>query len=416
MTLVAGQALRVKIPINSGSLAQVNRARQQYLEVSSLAAIRFVVNSMRGLPGRKSLVLFTEDVRVLYRNQPDPEIERELRQINDAASRAAVVIHTIDPRGVVNYSATAADRGSRRGIGSVAGRRQQQVEDTEQGMEEMADQSGGLFLQGSNDLAGFVKEAAEDSDGYYLIGYRPEFGTFESRNGQPAFHKIAVKVKRAGMSVRTRDGFFGGPGGADAPDRTREGELTRSLQSPFDTASIHPRLTALFASEPGSGARIDALLYFDPKEVEWSREPDGNRRAVLDVAAGAFDENGTAIAPVDNTFAVQLNAQQYEEALKRGMVYGLSIPITKPGPYVVRAALRDPNREATGSAQQFVEIPNVASGRLTLSGITLRESAPQAAAEFPKAFSVATGAAPVQGLFACVRPPPAYAGGYSLSP
>ena len=50
------------------------------------------------------------------------------------------------------------------------------------------------------------------------------------------------------------------------------------------------------------------------------------------MAAGAFDENGLALAPVDTTFAVQLNAQQYEEALKRGMVYGLTHPDCQAGP------------------------------------------------------------------------------------
>ena len=58
-------------------LDQINRARQEYLAVGSLGAIRFVVNSMRGLPGRKSLVLFTEDMRVMYQGTTDEQVEAE---------------------------------------------------------------------------------------------------------------------------------------------------------------------------------------------------------------------------------------------------------------------------------------------------------------------------------------------------
>ncbi len=373
-------------PLGRGSRggAALDRFREETLTVGSLGAVRFVVNGMRGLPGRKSVVLFTEDIRMLNRGIADGMVVDAVQQLNDAASRASVVIHTVDPRGVEDYNITAADNTSRMSAGRasrVPARRERQAISSQQGMTEVAQESGGLFLQNANDLIDAVRKAAEDSDGYYLIGYHPDAHTFESGNGQPRFHRIEVQVKKAGLRVRTRDGFFGEPGGGDPPlERTREAELNRALQSPFAPGSIHPRLTAVLSNLP-AGSFIDALLYFNPKELKWSSGPDGAHQARIDVAAAAYDENGLALAPVDTTFALQLNSQRYDEALQKGMVYGIRIPVERPGPYQVRAAVRDAATEGSGSAQQYVEVPDVASGRLALSGIALREGAAAAPPE-----------------------------------
>jgi hypothetical protein len=45
---------------------------------------------------------------------------------------------------------------------------------------------------------------------------------------------------------------------------------------------------------------------------------------------------------------------------------------------VVRAAVRDAATEGSGSADQYVEVPDIASGHLALSGIVLQEAAAQA--------------------------------------
>jgi VWFA-related protein len=363
-----------------GGDAGFGRYREETMTVGSLGAIEYVLNSMTGLPGRKSLVLFTEDIRVLYQRATDGVIAGALQQVNDAASRAGVVIHTVDPRGMADYSVQAADNTSTmsgRRVGRVAGQRELQTATSQQGMSEVAEESGGLFLQGNNDLAGALREAAEDSDGYYLIGYRPEAGTFEKRDGELQFHKIEVKVKEAGLHVRSRDGFFGEPGGDRPLEHTREAELNRALQSPFSAGPIHPRLTAVYWNLKQGGASIDALLHFDAKELRWSSEPDGSHKATIDIAAAAFDEDGLALAPVDATFPLELKPEEYGEALNKGMVCGLRIPVTKAGPYQVRAAVRDTATEGSGSAEQYVEVPDVANGRLALSGILLKEVAAQ---------------------------------------
>jgi VWFA-related protein len=372
-------------PLGTGGRggAAANHFREETFAAGALGAIRFVVNAMSGFPGRKAVVLFTENVRMIYQGTSDEMVADAVQQLSDAASRASVVIHAIDPRGVQSYIVTPADNTTRmpsRRISRVPAQREQEAIRTEDGMFVLAEETGGLFLHDANDLAGALRKAAEDSDGYYLIGYHPDASTFENRNSQPRFHRIEVQVKRTGLRVRSRDGFFGDPGGGNRPlERTREAELNQALQSPFAASSIHPRLTAVFSNLWQTGSFINVLLYFNPKELKWTSEPDGDHKARIDVAAAAFDENGLALAPVDATFTLQLNAKEYDAAMQKGMAYGIQIPVGRPGPYQVRAALRDAATEGTGSAQQYVEVPDVASGHLALSGIVLQEAAAPAA-------------------------------------
>ena len=378
------------------------RYREENLEVGSLATVRFVVNAMRGLPGRKSLVLFTEDLSMIYQGATDEVKANAVQQLSDAASRASVVIHTVDPRGVVNYSPVAADDivgvpSSSRRVGRAPAQRSQQVTNTRQGMTEVAQENGGLFVQDGNDLTGALRIAAEDSDDYYLIGYHPDASTFEERSGQAQFHQIDLRVTKAGLHVRTRDGFFGDPGANPPLEHTREAELSEALQSPFAAGSIHPRLTAVFSNLGRTGASINALVYFNPKDLKWSSEPDGSRKALIDVAAAAYDEDGMALAPIDTTFPLQLTSQRYDEYLKKGMIWGIHFPVAKPGPYLVRAALRDAATEGVGSAEQYVEVPDIENGRLALSGIVLQEAAAQAA---PAKADLAQAPAPSEDITA----------------
>jgi VWFA-related protein len=59
----------------------------------SLGAIRYVVRGLKELPGRKSLILFSENVSMISH----PDVIDRLHRLTGAAERASVVIYAIDP-------------------------------------------------------------------------------------------------------------------------------------------------------------------------------------------------------------------------------------------------------------------------------------------------------------------------------
>jgi VWFA-related protein len=86
--------------------------------VGSLGAIQFVVKGLKDLPGRKSLILFSESMKFTFLGGPgivrsyslsNATSETRIRKLADEASRSSVVIHAIDPRGVINTNLTSED-------------------------------------------------------------------------------------------------------------------------------------------------------------------------------------------------------------------------------------------------------------------------------------------------------------------
>jgi hypothetical protein len=87
--------------------------------------------------------------------------------------------------------------------------------------------------------------------------------------------------------------------------------------------------------------------------------------------AAGFGDDGAAVDHLSKTYTVTVKKDAYERFLKDGFVYDFYFPIIKPGAYQMRIALRDHTTGKTGSANQFVEVPNVKKGGLVLSGVYL---------------------------------------------
>jgi hypothetical protein len=114
------------------------------------------------------------------------------------------------------------------------------------------------------------------------------------------------------------------------------------------------------------------MLYIDGKDLEFTDEPDGWHKAVVDIVAVTFGDNGQAVDSSDRTYTIRVKNDAYEKA-RDGLVYSVSHPVGKPGAYQMRVVVRDAGSEQVGSASQFIEAPDVSKGRLTLSSVIVKE-------------------------------------------
>jgi hypothetical protein len=317
----------------------------------------------------------------MYGGEQSQRVQDSIRRLGDAANRASVVIYSIDPRGLVYTGLTAADNTSGRTpqqISRIPLERSQEMFDSQDGMVILAHETGGLFMQNTNDIDGALRHVLEDGNGYYLIGYHPDASTFDAKTGKPKFHSMQVRVKRAGLHVRNRSGFFGTSDRESVPvPRTRLAQIARAMASPIGAGALHLRLTTLFSQAPKTGPYLNSMLYFDPKQLTFTDEPDDWHKAVIDIVAVTFGDNGQQVDGTDKTWTLRLKGDGYKDVLKNGMVYSVHVPVKKPGAYQVRVVLRDAGSELLGSASQFIEIPDIDKGRLALSGIVLRNEQPQ---------------------------------------
>ena len=67
----------------------------------------------------------------------------------------------------------------------------------------LADNTDGRAIVNRNDLAAGMKQIMRDASGYYLLGYT---STAAPTDGK--FHTIDVRVKRPGVEVRSRKGYW----------------------------------------------------------------------------------------------------------------------------------------------------------------------------------------------------------------
>jgi VWFA-related protein len=350
---------------------EIKQFREELFAVGTLGAVNFLVRGMRELPGRKSVTLFSDgfSLRPTERGPSSERVFQALRQLIELANRASVVVYTIDARGLVAPSLSAEDDTAGMGLEQLdeaQRNRSFQIFDTQGGLDYLSRQTGGFLIRNSNDLARGVRRIVEDQRGYYLIGYRPEGVTFNRR-----YHDFAVKVKRPGLRVRTRTGFYGVRDEETRPvvRRSRDEQLLGALTSPFAAAGVRLRLTAIFGNTGEAGSFMTSLMHIDGSDVKFTRQPDGMYKTVLDVVGVAYSDNGRVVDSRNQTGTLTMSEEAYRKALRDGLVYSFNVPIKKAGAYQLRMAVRDAATERTGSASQFIEVPDLKKNRLALSGL-----------------------------------------------
>jgi len=379
--------------VSPDAIAAYGQLRSQTVLTGTLGALRYVIDGLRDLPGRKSVVLFSENMQLFQGLADDPIpvtgggptylpmplVMEDMRHLIDAANRASVVIYTIDPRGLPVFFPGAGDNPSvgQRGAGSalLINKGETQMQDSQQGLVLLAEETGGLFIHNDNFIEDAIDQAVADTEGYYLIGYHPDAETFDTKTGQPKFHNVRVEVTTAGLHVRSRRGFFGeSDAEARAVQRTGHDELIHALTSPFSSGSVGVRLTTLFHQPSGGPPCLSAMLQIDAHDLKFAAQPDGGEKATIEVAAMTFGESGVPVDQSDRRFDINLNAAQYSAVEANGLVYRIDQPLRRPGPYQMRVALRDEDSGRLGSASQFTAAPDLANGRLAMSSILLREA------------------------------------------
>ena len=359
---------------------------------NTLKSLRFIVDAMGYLPGRKSMVLLSDSLpresqddydvgglRETGITQADQRIGADsrtdytvsLRSIAEKAIRSSVVIYSVDTQGLAYTGPTAADsfgHADRNGaqINDLMFARSQLLFARQEGGDLIAKQTGGFQIRNSNSFQ--FDRILEDQSGYYLIGYRPSDDTFNRR-----LHRIKAKVKGSGLSLRTRFGFFGftEEEAEHAKAKPAARDLTNlALASPFAAQDIDLDLTAFFANDPGMGSVVRSFVYIDARNLTFTAEND-RHQAAIELNGVIFGDNGTIVEQISRNASLSLSEDDYQQAINYGMGLAFDIPVKKPGSYQVRVAARDLTSSRIGSTGQFVDVPDLKKKQVAVSGIVL---------------------------------------------
>jgi len=152
-----------------------------------------------GDPGRATRDPFAAENNLLEdraRFSADLDMARELQDVFNAANRNNCSIYAVDPRGlsVGEFDITS----------NISMRTSQSFLDASLNtLRELAANTDGRAIVSRNDLAAGMKQIVRDSSAYYLVGYTSSQAPTDGK-----FHEIRVRVKRPGVQVRARKGYW----------------------------------------------------------------------------------------------------------------------------------------------------------------------------------------------------------------
>lgn len=343
--------------------------------LGTTSALQWIINGLGPVPGRKSIILFSEGFRMQndlsHVDSINATLADPVLRLTAQATRAGVVIYTVDPRGLLTSNIVAADdvRNSEQAL-SVTGRRAAEQRQTQLPLRLLANDTGGMFLF-SNSVENSLQRVLDDQAGFYLLGYDPDNETFDRK-----YHRISVRVKRPGARVRTRNGFVGIDDGSARP--TTRQPILEALHAPFHASGIPVKLTGLFALDPQNNPILHCLLHIGIQNTKLTPGPDGKLHSKMDILVASFDPNGVSPHNTIETIDFAIDPAKLEETRARGMSAAIFYPVRKPGPYQLRAAIREQATGALGSASQFVVAPDLRKNRMALSGLLAAPARPPA--------------------------------------
>lgn len=124
------------------------------------------------------------------------ELLSRMNEVFAAANRNNTAIYTLDPRGLATNEF---------GIEENIGPRQDQasLQATQDTLRSLADETDGRAIVNRNNLDGGLAQIVRDASAYYLLGYNSAQAPTDGK-----FHPITVRVRRRGVEVRARKGYW----------------------------------------------------------------------------------------------------------------------------------------------------------------------------------------------------------------
>jgi VWFA-related protein len=379
-----------------------NRLRQTTAQgrmatADTLSALRGLMLSSAALPGRK-LVFFLSDGFVV--NEREAGALQMLHNVTEAAARSGAVVYTVDLRGTFFGMGSGVDAStndyidlSARRAGVAFG----EISATRESLQLIADETGGRAIFNSNSIDDALLQAVHETSNYYLLTWRPDAA---EQHDPKARLKVSVR-ERPELRVRLRSNSFSPPvvetkqrGREQKPDdaaKTETGSGSKGQTTTTNKAQATAQaddtelLAALSALYPQRGLPVALSVgYLNASEqgpvlklsMQLERaafgfdSPAGAQKILLDVAGAALDDRGQ-FASFKQLLTITPDSLT-DSSTSQHVVWHQQLRL-KPGLYQVRVALRERESGRTGSAMQWIEIPDLSKGNLSLSSLFLGE-------------------------------------------
>jgi VWFA-related protein len=353
----------------------LERDQQGFGTINSLTA---VVNALKLVPGRKSVMFFSEGLVL------PPNVMPRFNSLVDEANRANVAVYAMDAKGLRAEStqmeaageimAYAQDRlsgdGGQIGAGGSAVRYLERNEDRlrmdpSAGLGQLAQETGGFLIQGSNDFDKGFRRVDEDIRSHYILTYSSTKPEYDGR-----FRSIDVTVKRPGLSVSHRKGYYAvPPTGGGAPILTYEAPALVALESTPVPNAFPVFARAFTFPQAVEATRVPVIVGLRTQSLAY-RTDDATKsfQAEFVVVARVRDVNGQVVTKVSQQYTLGGTLDEME-ASKRGDVLFYRQPDLPPGLYTLEVVVHDTIADKSSVRISSLEVPEVTKAQPRLSSL-----------------------------------------------
>jgi VWFA-related protein len=338
------------------SFDNLDRDHQGY---DTALALQAVVQSLSILPGRKTIVFFSEGLPV------SPVLSARLDAVIDAANRANVTAYAVDAKGLRAKSTLTNTRKEMQGfvderfmqIGSGTDRTEQpltmafeRVEDTlkldsRTGLARLAEETGGFLVEQSNDLRSAFRRIDEDNQFHYLLTYSPRNAAFDGK-----FRAIQVKVHRPATQVFARKGYRA-VRNTRAVDSTGYELPALAMLERTPLPNAFPVHAAGFSfPDPGRPGLTPVLVHVDTTSLQYRLDSEhstySGQAAIL---VRIRDGQGHEVQKLSQQYVLSGEGKDLEAA-KHGEILFYREAVLPPGVYTMETIVFDATA-AQGSAR-----------------------------------------------------------------
>ena len=280
------------------------------------------------------------------------ELNNRLREVFDTANRNNTSIYAVDPRGLAAFEYDV-----NQGVSLTTDR--QNLGASIDTLRVLADNTDGRAIVNRNDLATGMKQIMRDASGYYLLGY-----TSSSAPTDGKFHNIDVRVKRPGVEVRARKGYWAytteDVARATAPPKAGPPPAVSTALSNIAEPTRGRPARFWFGTDRGQAGQSRVTFVWEPAAVV-----PGDRREATDTAARVML---TATAPdgrplfrgrVPDADASAETASNGTAPTTASQPAGASISFdAPPGPLQLRMVVESARGQVVDSATRDLTVPD----------------------------------------------------------
>ncbi len=374
-TMIAQRMLEQYIQLRSVLSAQQTRP--------VLAALAAISEGLRSIPGKKTLVMFSEGFVA-------PEtLDWQVQTTIDIANRANVAIYIIDSSGLTGgapmsgalvpsspLGGISADTDMEHRRRAAAGEsvfdisRHEGLNRQQDLLYRISEDTGGRFVKNTNDISAGLERIDAEIRSRYTLAYRSTDPNFDG-----SFRKVKIEVRRPDTNVVARRGYYAIPPSQIVPFSPDD----RKLLANFATMEAHPTLPLsleLNSFRSREGFYIVPLSFeIPPAAVQFDRQGDKERLQleVLGVIRAEGEEK--ILSRLGGNFDVALTAQQYESILNDKIFYRQDMQL-EAGNYTVDLIVRDRLSGKSAARRETLVLPVSGSDFWTTAAVLSRHAEP----------------------------------------